>query len=324
MARIYIDIGHGGSDATGVDTGTSGKLDGKLYKENEVNLNIGLAVKSALEKYGHTVITERTENVNFGPLVGSYGRADSNLINSASYCKNTDCDCMVSIHNNAYSNPSARGYVLIYKAGSEATEDVRTKSRSLCDSIEKYISKSFPKNDVRKSIMNNGQDYYGILRLHDKAGVLIECGFMTNASDMDVLVNEYEKIGKNIADGINEFVGGIVDNTTTNDDNDDIETPVVNDTITNLQGKIIILNKKITDLEKENEALNKKLMSAKAENQILNGYKTRVTALETENANIKERLNEALKFDIDKDGKTTEQDAVYLIKHILEPENYPL
>lgn len=292
MAKIYIDIGHGGRDSTGVDTGTSGIYNGKTYYENEVNLNIGLEVKKTLESYGHTVVTERTENVNFGPLVGSYGRADSNLINSASYCKNTDCDCMVSIHNNAYSSANASGYVLIYKAGSEATNDVKVKSKALCDNINAQIKKVLPMNDVRTTLMSNGQDYYGILRLHDKVGVLIECGFMTNSSDMKKLVVNYKDIGKSIADGINTFVGGaIID---PDDDNDCLL-------------KVEELENKIKTLEKE----------------VTSQIKT-INSLEKKNKELTNKLNKALEFDVDANGATNEEDAVYLLKHIIDPKKFPI
>jgi len=255
MAKIYIDIGHGGSDSTGTDTGTSGKYNGKTYKENELNLNIGLVVKKTLEQYGHTVIVQRTENVNFGPIIGTYSRADSNLINSASNCNGTDCDCMISIHNNAYSSTSARGYVMVYKAGSEASDDVKKKSKSLCDAIEPYIKKSLPKNDVRQSLMSNGQDYYGILRLHNKPGVLIECGFMTNTYDMAVLVNKYSEIGKNIADGINQFVGG----------------SIVKDDETKK------LKEEIESLKNSNNTLTMKVMTISSEKQVLTASNNMLT-----------------------------------------------
>ncbi len=276
MAKIYIDIGHGGSDSTGTDTGTSGKYNGKTYKENELNLNIGLVVKKTLEQYGHTVIVQRTENVNFGPIVGTYSRADSNLINSASNCNGTDCDCMISIHNNAYSSTSARGYVMVYKAGSEASDDVKKKSKSLCDAIEPYIKKSLPKNDVRQSLMSNGQDYYGILRLHNKPGVLIECGFMTNTYDMAVLVNKYSEIGKNIADGINQFVGGSI----VKDDAKDSETKK--------------LKEEIESLKSSNNALTMKMMTISSEKQVLTASNNMLTEhnklLETQVKSLTDKL----------------------------------
>lgn len=295
MAKIYIDIGHGGQDSTGTDTGTSGKYNGTTYTENVVNLNIGLEVKRVLESYGHTVITQRTENVNFGPLVGSYNRADSNLINSASNCKNTDCDCMISIHNNAYSNSAARGYVLIYKYGSEATEEQRKKSQELCCCIQDEISKSFPKNDVRAKLMSNGQDYYGILRLHNKIGVLIECGFMTNSDDMEILVNDYKTIGKEIADGVNKFVGGAVidPNITPDIDLDKVRINI-------LEGQVRSLTQQIKEKDID------------------------IEALEEANKQLKERLDKVLEFDFDKNGITDEMDAVYFLKHLIDPEKFPM
>lgn len=302
MATIYIDIGHGGIDSLGKDTGTSGKYNGKTYYENEINLLIGLEAKRVLESYGHTVVTQRTENVNFGPQVGSYSRADSNLINSASYCKNTKCDCMVSIHNNAYSDANARGYVLIYKAGSEASDTVKAKSKDLCDKVEAQIKKTLPKNDVRKKISGNGQDYYGILRLHDKAGVLIEVGFMSNTEDMRVLVNQYKTLGKEIADGINNFVGGAVSQPST--PSTPSTPPVTNPADAQ---KILELQTKVVNLEATIETKD-----------------YQITSLQAQVKSLESQLTKALKYDVDGNGVTNEEDAVYLLKHIIDPTKYPL
>ena len=287
MATIYLDIGHGGVDETGVDVGTKGTLNGVLYRENSANLAIGLKVIEVLNKHGHTVVTNRTENKNFSTLVGSYSRADSNLINSASYCKNTNCECMVSIHNNSYSDSSASGYVLIYKAGSEATEEVKTNSKRLCDCLEEQIKKTMPKNDVRKSLMSNGQDYYGILRLHDKVGVLCECGFMSNVDDMDRIINKADEIGTEIAHGIITYLGGeIIED----------DTPIID------------------EKDKQIEALKEELTQKTKE----------IATLTTELGNVKKRLEKALAFDVDVNGVTDERDAVYLLKHIIDPKKFPL
>lgn len=287
MATIYLDIGHGGIDETGVDLGTKGTLNGVQYHENQANLAIGLKVIEVLNKYGHTVVTNRVENKNFSTIVGNYNRADSNLINSASYCKNTDCECMVSIHNNSYSDNVASGYVMIYKAGSEATQEVKDKSMALCSSIEPFIAKVINKNDVRKSLMGNGQDYYGILRLHDKPGVLVECGFMSNTNDMDKIINQADKLGTAIANGIVMFLGGTVED----------EPEYVED-----------------EKDKQIKALKEELTQKSLE----------ITSLVTQIANLQNKINEVLKYDIDKNGVTNEEDAVLLLKHIIDPERFPL
>lgn len=193
MSRIYIDVGHG---TTGEDTGATGTLNGVLYQENECNLKIALAAYEALTAAGHTVTLSRTENRNITEKIGSYGQADSNLIASANRVNAGAYDLMVSIHNNSAGNASARRHQLFYKIsnGREA------ESKKLAESISGCLAGVIPCNYVA------GSDYYGILRLHDKIGVLCECAFMSNAEDLAVLASGTAEIGAAIARGINTYL----------------------------------------------------------------------------------------------------------------------
>ena len=98
--------------------------------------------------------------------------------------------------------------------------------------------------------------------MHDKVGVLIEAGFMTNVDDMAVLVNNYKEIGKAIADGINTYVGGAIPN------------PDNNDCLL----KVEELEKKISDLEK----------TAK-------DNKIQINLLTKENTTLKGKISNAIK-----------------------------
>lgn len=190
--KIYIDVGHG---ATGEDTGATGTLNGTVYQENECNLEIALAVRDVLAAAGHNVTLSRTENKNITAKIGTYGQADSNLIASANRVKAGGYDLMLSIHNNSSENMAAHGYQLFYKIsnGREA------ESKKLADCIREKLSAVIPENSV------SGSDYYGILRLHDKIGVLCECAFMTNENDLAILAEKPTQIGAAIAAGVNAY-----------------------------------------------------------------------------------------------------------------------
>ena len=159
--------------------------------------------------------------------------------------------------------------------------------------------------------MGNGQDYYGILRLHNKVGVLIECGFMSNADDMKVLVKSYKTIGKEIADGINNYVGGKVTNTNTNTNT---STTTTTATTKELQEKITTLEKKVSTLESE----------AKTKTTKITTLEMKCDYLTDKNKELTEKLNKALAFDVDANGVTNEADAIYLLKNIIDPEKYPI
>lgn len=203
--NIYIDVGHGGSDTTGSDVGASGKLAGKTYYENECNLQMALAARDKLKGYGLNVTLSRDNNSNKGVLVGKYNRADSNLINSAYACRDGNYDLMVSIHNNDSDNAAAHGYQLIYKTG----DGCKDESFKMANYIAECLDAVITKNAIYQSVAANGKDNYGILRLHNKKGVLIEGLFMSNEQDMALLADKdmCKRIGEAIANGIAKYLG---------------------------------------------------------------------------------------------------------------------
>lgn len=87
--KIFVDAGHGGSDPGAI--GAAG------LQEKEVNLDVALRLRDWLQGFGATVEMSRTTDI-FIPL-GT--RAD--LANSFG------ADRFISIHNNAFTSPSANG-----------------------------------------------------------------------------------------------------------------------------------------------------------------------------------------------------------------------
>lgn len=90
---------------------------------------------------------------------------------------------------------------------------------------------------------------------------------------------------------------------------------------TNLKTDKTNLNKSISSLLTTTCELNDKIilsenLSAKLSKDI--------SELTLSNNNLTEKLNKALNYDLDGDGKRTEADGIYLIKNIIDPEKYPL
>lgn len=203
IKTIYIDVGHG---KTNEDSGASAYSAPTKYYENERNRRIATACKERLIENGYAVIMSRNGNdsiltkngadvnVNTGNIVGKYNRADSNLINSANACKAAKCDFMISIHCNDSSNTSARGYWLCHKGDNESIKI----ATAIANGFDKhYTGKLIPRNSI-----STNYTAYGILRLHDKPGCLVECGFMSNALDLHEILCNYKEIGYAIAEGI--------------------------------------------------------------------------------------------------------------------------
>lgn len=190
--KIYIDVGHG---KTGSDSGASAVSGKTTYYENDRNLKIATAVAQVLASAGHSPKLSRDSNVDIGNLVGKYNRADSNLINSA-HAVTSDYDFMISIHCNDSSDSSSRGLWLTGK-----NDEL---SKKLLNAVEDGFHEDYVphQHSIPLNAVYSKWENYGILRLHNRPGILIECGFMSNSKDLhEILCNSYG-IGKCIADSI--------------------------------------------------------------------------------------------------------------------------
>jgi len=202
--KIYIDVGHG---KVGEDSGASGVLSTgvKVYESTYV-LDIAKTIRVNLQNKGHEVTLSREADENKGPLVGKYGRVDSNIINSASHCKTGDFDLMISLHCNSATNKKATGYVLYWKTGNDRAVQSEDLARTLATPMQMV---GLVQNDLRACPYGADVkgDNYGILRLHDKIGVLVECAFMSNANDLARLSKASFRatLGQAIAYGIDQY-----------------------------------------------------------------------------------------------------------------------
>ncbi|MCK4259716.1 MAG: N-acetylmuramoyl-L-alanine amidase [Halanaerobiales bacterium] len=107
--KIYVDPGHGGSDAGAV--GPTG------LRESDVNLRVGTVLKNCLIEYGGaTVRMSRTTDV----YLSLSGRtSDANAWGANRF---------ISLHHNAYSDPSVNGTeTYCYTYGSSNSFDLRDK-----------------------------------------------------------------------------------------------------------------------------------------------------------------------------------------------------
>jgi N-acetylmuramoyl-L-alanine amidase len=202
MSKIYIDVGHG---KTGEDAGTSRNYNGVQVNENEQVLIISRAARDTLESLGHQVTLSRDGNVNCTGLLKKtatedWSQPNSNMIASARKCKAGDYDLNTSIHINWAASKKARGYQIIYKTGNGKKEN----SIELANEIANELRYVVPEHSVYSRV-EGGQDFYGALRLHDKTGVIVECVFITNNDDVDLLLENQEAIGHAIGRGIHNY-----------------------------------------------------------------------------------------------------------------------
>ena len=181
---IVIDPGHGGKDR-GADYND-------IY-ESELNLAISLELKKALEKSGATVLMTREDNYDLSsPNV--YYRKKNDFDNRIKLINNSNADLYLSNHLNSILNCKNFGPQVFY-------DKKITENKIIAEMIQTELNIAL--EDTRKIGVLNPNNYYLYKQLNTK-GVLIECGFLSNASDRKKL--QTEKHQQKIARTINRAI----------------------------------------------------------------------------------------------------------------------
>ncbi len=168
---VVIDAGHGGIDGgvTGVNTGV---------KESDINLEVAKALKEKLEAGGMTVVMTRTTPAS---LYGGTGRGfkEKDLKMRVEVAEKCNADLFISIHMNKYSDSGRRGAQVFYKIDDE-------RSEKLAESVQKSF------NDMKEASRECSAlrgDYY-VLNNNTVPSIICECGFLSNAEDEKLLLDE--------------------------------------------------------------------------------------------------------------------------------------
>lgn len=196
---IIIDAGHGG-----IDGGAVGE-DGT--EEKDINLKIALLLDEILKENGIKTVLTRTEDVSIHNKEANTIREKkvSDLRNRMKLMEKTDNSLFVSIHQNSYTSPKYWGTQVFYSPDSEV-------SRLLAGSIQKSVI-DLLQPDNKRVIKECGSEVYLIYNAVRPA-VLVECGFMTNADELEKLKTEdYQyKMAQAIAKGIIDYLEGSINN----------------------------------------------------------------------------------------------------------------
>ncbi|PIT58439.1 N-acetylmuramoyl-L-alanine amidase [Snodgrassella alvi] len=221
---IMIDPGHGGEDPGA--TGPSG------LHEKDVVLAIGREVKKILDSYGYKTYMTRNEDI-FIPLGVRVAKA-----------RKLRADVFVSIHADAFTNPSAKGtgvYALNPKGATSAAAKYLAQTQNAADSIG-GVSYSTDKNvnntlfdltqtatindslklgrDVLNQLskINNlhkgsvDQANFAVLKAPDIPSILVETAFISNPVEERLLSSKdfRQKMANSIASGIKEYLSTAV------------------------------------------------------------------------------------------------------------------
>lgn len=178
MAKVYLGVGHGGSDSGAVE----------YIVEKDVNLQMALACKDYLEANGVNVKISRTTDV------------DKDLNARINECNAYDPDLAIDVHNNAGGGDGFEVFHTIYGG----------TGKTLAENIEKEV-KAIGQNSrgCKTKKRSDGTDYYGFIRWINCPSVICEGVFVDNKSDAaqaDTLA-EQKAFGVAYAKGILKTLG---------------------------------------------------------------------------------------------------------------------
>lgn len=190
---IIIDAGHGGEDggAVGID-GTA---------EKDLNLSISLKLNEILSTMGYqTRMVRTTDNsIHNADADTVRERKVSDIHNRAAIMNEYENCIYVSIHQNKYSGSSIWGAQTFYSPNNE-------ESKELAQFIQASIANNV-QPDNKRVIKQSGTNIY-VLYNATKPAVMVECGFVSNANELEQLKDdEYQnKMAFAISNGIINYL----------------------------------------------------------------------------------------------------------------------
>lgn len=173
---IVIDPGHGGED--GGATSCTGLV------ESTYNLDISLRLNDLLHLLGHDTQMTRTTDISIYTKGGTIAQKKaSDLKERVRIVNETENALLISIHQNNFSDSRYSGAQVFY-AGTEG-------SAALAKQLQSALVAALNPGSSRKSKIGDG---IYLMEHIDCPGVLIECGFLSNAAEEARLRNaEYQK-----------------------------------------------------------------------------------------------------------------------------------
>ena len=180
---IALDIGHGAEDPGTVYT--------DVY-EKDINLAIGQKLKKELINKGATVVMTRDGDYDLSKP-NAKRRKKSDFDNRIKVINNSHANMYISIHLNYLPQQEYSGPQVFYN-------NVKTINKQMANTIQETFNKALNTDRKIKKIPDSTYMYDKI----SVPGILIECGFLSNATERKNLqTDEYQqKLAEEITKGI--------------------------------------------------------------------------------------------------------------------------
>ena len=188
---IVIDAGHGGADPGMIGIGG--------LEEKGINLAVSMKLKEALENQGFTVVMTRQEDKGLYEE-GTRNKKVQDMQNRIEVMEKAKPILAVSIHQNSYTEESVKGPQVFYY-------ETSAEGQKLAVNIQSALNTELSTERPRKE---KGNTSYFLLKKSPCVLNIVECGFLTNKKEAELLQTEeyQQKIVEAVAKGIVQYMEG--------------------------------------------------------------------------------------------------------------------
>jgi len=186
--KVVIDAGHGG-----IDSGVSGKITG--VKESDLNLEYAFSLADKLNDLGiKTVLTRKTSAGLYGTATKNRKRKD--MLKRKEIIESERPNLVISLHMNYYILEERRGAQAFFDEKNSSSKDIAVIMQNNLNELEC--------NEKKYSALNG--EYY-VINCTAYPSVLIECGFLSNPFDEQLLLSKEfkETFMDKLVNGIMEY-----------------------------------------------------------------------------------------------------------------------
>ena len=187
---VVIDPGHGGRDG--------GALGEDGTREKDLNLAVALKLKAILESADLRVVMTRETDIELASPDSPHKKADD-LKARLQLAQNQKNAIFVSIHMNQFPIEKYRGLQVYYSENHK-------ESLILAQTVQSKASEVLRNTEDRK-VKPAGDSIYLMSHLQIPA-VLVECGFLSNREERELLKNEayQKKLALSLSAAILEYI----------------------------------------------------------------------------------------------------------------------
>ena len=190
MSKVFIGVGHGGTDPGAVANGV---------KEKDLNLAIALACRDVLVAHGVTVGMSRNKDEN------------DDLSEEIRECNAFAPDYAIDIHINAGKGDGVEIFYGIAGVGKLLAQNI----------LDEVVAIGQNSRGLKTLLLADGRDYYGFIRQINAPSIIVECAFVDNKADLAIIdtAAEQKAMGVAIAKGVLKTLGiAYKEQTVTNSD----------------------------------------------------------------------------------------------------------